>query len=60
MPFFPLINDGSPLVQPIYAPDLGKALMNIIHVSPSRSALVDATLFLSLSLSLSIFFEFLI
>lgn len=35
MPFFPLINEGSPLVQPIYAPDLGKAIMHIIQVSPS-------------------------
>ena len=40
IPFFPLINDGSALVQPLYAADLGKALMNIIYVSTARSELV--------------------
>ena len=33
MPFFPLINDGNALVQPIYSGDVGKALMNITYVS---------------------------
>lgn len=33
MPFFPLINDGNALVQPIYSGDVGKALMSITYVS---------------------------
>ena len=33
LPFFPLINNGSALVQPVYAVDVGKALMNIVYVS---------------------------
>ena len=33
MPFFPLINDGNALVQPVYCGDVGKALMNITYVS---------------------------
>ena len=33
MPFFPLINDGNALVQPIYCGDVGKALMSITYVS---------------------------
>ena len=32
LPFFPLLNGGSTLVQPVYAPDVGKALMEIIRV----------------------------
>jgi hypothetical protein len=48
MPFFPLINEGTSLVQPIYAPDLGKALMHIIHVSLSRFILFYTTLSLPL------------
>lgn len=31
LPFFPLINGGSALVQPVYAVDIGKAVMNIIN-----------------------------
>ena len=31
VPFFPLINNGSALVQPVYAVDVGKALMNIVY-----------------------------
>lgn len=31
LPFFPLINGGSALVQPVYANDVGKALMAIVQ-----------------------------
>ncbi len=31
LPIFPLINGGSALVQPVYAPDVGKALMQIVY-----------------------------
>jgi len=32
-PFFPLVNEGKTLVQPVYAHDVAKALMNIVYVS---------------------------
>lgn len=32
IPVFPLINDGSALVQPVYAADVGKALFTIVEV----------------------------
>ncbi len=35
-PFFPLLNDGSALVQPVYAVDVGKAIMNIVYVSKGQ------------------------
>jgi len=31
-PFFPLINEGKTLVQPVYSHDVAKALMNIVYV----------------------------
>lgn len=31
LPFFPLVNGGSALVQPVYANDIGKALMAIVQ-----------------------------
>lgn len=31
LPVFPLINNGASLVQPVYAVDVGKALMNIVY-----------------------------
>lgn len=33
MPFSPLINGGRTLCQPVYASDIGTALMNIVYVS---------------------------
>jgi uncharacterized protein YbjT (DUF2867 family) len=33
LPIFPLINGGSALVQPVYAYDVGRALMAIVKVS---------------------------
>ena len=36
-PFFPLLNEGQTLVQPVYAHDVAKALMNIVYVSASIS-----------------------
>jgi uncharacterized protein YbjT (DUF2867 family) len=32
-PYFPLLNGGSTQVQPIYAHDVGKALMALVEVS---------------------------
>jgi hypothetical protein len=32
LPMFPLLNDGQTLVQPVYAPDVAKAIIAIINV----------------------------
>jgi hypothetical protein len=53
MPFFPLINDGNALVQPIYAADLAKAVMSIIRVSDPPYNLLSSSQFLSYSRSYS-------
>jgi hypothetical protein len=53
MPFFPLINDGNALVQPIYAADLAKAVMSIIRVSDPPYNLLSSSQFLPYSLSYS-------
>lgn len=48
LPYFPLLNNGSTLVQPVYAHDVGKALHAIVEVSktvfslPWRCALPDS------------------
>ena len=56
MPFFPLINDGNALVQPVYAADLAKAVMSIIRVSAVLSYGLQPSIFISLP-SLSTFFS---
>ena len=33
LPFSPLLNDGKTLVQPVYANDVGRALMLMVYVS---------------------------
>lgn len=41
LPFTPLVNGGSNLVQPVYSVDVGKALMAIVYVSWAQFCVVS-------------------